>query len=303
MRLRLFCLLLLTFFSAKVFSQTSPEAQYDSAIAASSSAPDPTTLRAKALTTLIEAYYNHIDGRVSELLSVKLHELMAIDFVAAGQGINTVNFPYEKRKEVIARLMGYEQDAINEYNTWKTENFLKQHSSDPSSLPYPRRLPALGKPLPSPSYTSYSNTLPSSATTHVPLTTEQECAGIIMMAGITGKNIPIGALVYKTEGRASCRSGFAIWGFDCAAKSFTAIGPNVNEKNCKSNDYTICKFGPYVMCPECGGNPKSSKTEYVKDDAWHQTNFNVYKSDPNAVKKVEIITICRRCKGEGVIRK
>ena len=130
-----------------------------------------------------------------------------------------------------------------------------------------------------------------------------DCQRIINEAKMKqGTALPIGALVYK-RGSGSCRNGYAIWGFDCDTRHFTATGLNGYDADASNLDYSLCETGPYMICPACGGHPTSTRTQYVKDDAWHQTNFNVYKSDPNAVKQVQVTTTCKRCGGKGVVRK
>ncbi|MEP7164588.1 MAG: hypothetical protein ABI741_07835 [Ferruginibacter sp.] len=130
-----------------------------------------------------------------------------------------------------------------------------------------------------------------------------DCERILAEAKMKiGTYYPMGALVYKNEPGHSCRIGYAIWGFDCDTKHFTAAGLGTYDADADKSSYRLCELGPYGICPECNGHPLSSSSEYIKDDSWHQTNFNVYKRDPNALKKVNVTTTCKYCKGKGVVR-
>jgi hypothetical protein len=118
-----------------------------------------------------------------------------------------------------------------------------------------------------------------------------------------GTHIPLGALVYKsTQPGTSCRVGYAIWGFDCDTKHFTARGLYHYDADAHRIDYSLCETGPFVICPKCDGHPTSTSTQWIKDDAVHQTNFNTYKRDPNAVKQVQATTTCDRCRGKGYVK-
>ncbi len=87
-----------------------------------------------------------------------------------------------------------------------------------------------------------------------------------------------------------------------AKQHFTAAGLGTYDANADKSYYTLCDIGPYGICPECNGHPISTNDEYIKDDNWHQTNFNVYTLNPNAVKKVTVTTTCKRCGGKGIVK-
>ncbi|MBC7912901.1 MAG: hypothetical protein H7Y07_02155 [Pyrinomonadaceae bacterium] len=130
-----------------------------------------------------------------------------------------------------------------------------------------------------------------------------ECDRILAEAKMKiGTYYPMGALVYSRAEGASCRTGYAIWGFNCNTKKFTAAGLGTYDADAEKLNYVLCDLGPYAICPECDGHPFKTSTQYIKDDSWHQINFNVYKMDPNAVKKIDVTTTCKRCLGKGVVK-
>jgi hypothetical protein len=273
--------------STSVLAQSKDKDTYNAALASAASATNPSEVRAKAMVAYVSSSPTRDERIARSFETVK--QMLDIDFAATGFALYYIPRCTELDQKMRDGLTQDQQEALAKFRAWyKNERY---DTDDPS---YPAELPKAGIP--------WGGNMPVAATPGKDPAKEQEdCERFVKMATLYDAQFKVGDVIYP-RGRIG---EFYLYDFDCATRTFLAVGPNETIRNPSQSDWLRKAKGPFVMCPDCHGHFVSSHKAVVADDDWHTSNTNAFVKERvvNGTKVANVVDYCKRCNGKGYVRK
>lgn len=268
-------------------AQSADKMKYNTAVAAAPSAKNPSEARARAMLDYIRAAQTR-DERIDRSYEV-VKQMLDIDFAATGFALYNIARCTELDVKMREGLSKDQQEALARFRTW-----YQNDDYSTSSPTYPAGLPRAGIP--------WGGAAPVvAAPAKDPAREQADCDRFVQQATLYDAQFKVGDVIYPRG-----HSGeFYLYDFDCATRTFLAVGPDNTVRNPVTSDWVRLHKGPYVMCPVCHGHFVSSSRKVVADDDWHTSNTNaaVQVRKVNGTKTTNVVEYCKRCDGKGYVRK